>query len=353
MMSKKFSKRGHAPGEGGNSLVVMSRVLRSWTVPVAVCLAWVLLNLAIGRSGSAIAVTVAVERRHIDVRTGMLEVPIDELIAVIRRKDRAEIGRVAEQIGPARLGLALRRADAPAIQAALAGIVVLPGGVRLVGQVTELVAVGDPPIAAAAAHTLGEILAPVTNADLDDWEVPPDVIASACATLRTAAIVDANPTGVRLAALDALADASAICAPTPELIALLRDPLPALRRSVALILRPQQRLATGGFASGTRDVDKSVASASIAILCELLGLPGGSGRASSREPIWAETKQAARRLAVVPETPAEDAVQMLECLDPTSRSDRQILDGLRGRNHTPLGDRAAEILSQAQGRARP
>jgi hypothetical protein len=118
-------------------------------------------------------------------------------------------------------------------------------------------------------------------------------------------------------------------------------------------LRPQQRLATGGFASGTRDVDKSVASASVASLCELLGLPGGGARASSREPVWAETKQAARRLAAMPETPAEDAVQMLDCLDPTSRSDRQILDGLRGRNRTPLGDRAAEILSQAQSRARP
>jgi hypothetical protein len=44
---------------------------------------------------------------------------------------------------------------------------------------------------------------------------------------------------------------------------------------------------------------------------------------------------------------------MLDCLDPTAAVDRQLLEGLRGKHRGPLGERAAEILTQAQGRARP
>lgn len=293
------------------------------------------------------------ERRHIDARTGMLEVPIDELIAAIRRKDRAEIGRIAEQVGPARLAQSLRRPDAAAVMAALTGITMLPGRTRLLGPVSELVITGDPPVAAAAARTLGEILAPVTVAELDDWEIPPDVVEAACVVLRGTATSAIDATAVRLAALDALGDAATVCPPTPELIALLRDPTPAMRRAAALVLRPQQRLATGGFASGTRDVDKGVAAASVAALCEVWALPGGGARSAAREPIWEQTRQAARRLVVAADTPAEDAVQMLDCLDPTLPTDRHILDGLRARRKSPLADRAAEILSQAQSRIRP
>jgi hypothetical protein len=298
----------------------------------------------------------AAERRKVDARTGSLEVPVDELIVAIRRKDRAEISRIAERIGPARLAQALRRTDAAGITAALTGITVLPGGVRLLGAVTELVVTGDPPIAAAAARTVGDLLAPVGSIELDTWEVPPDVVEAACAVLRGAAILAANPTTVRLAALDALADAAGSCPPTPELIALLRDPTPSVRRASALTLRPQQRLATGGFASGTRDVDKGVATASVAALCELLTVPGAGPRGSSgsKDPIWEQTKQAARRMAVAHDTPAEDAVQMLECLDPTASGDRHLLETLRSRQRSPLGERAAEILNQAaHGRARP
>ncbi len=293
------------------------------------------------------------EKRHIDARTGMLEVPIDELMVAIKRKDRAEIGRTAERIGPARLAQALRRPDAAAVNAALTGIGILPGGMRLIGAVTELFVTADPPIAVAAAHTLGQLLAPVTTAQLDDWEVPPDVVDAACVVLRGAATMAANPTTVRLAALDGLADAYTICAPTPELIALLRDPTPAVRRAAALVVRPQQRLATGGFAAGTRDIDKGVASVSVATLCELLAVPGMAPKAGTKEPIWDQTRQAARRMIVAHDTPAEDAVQMLECLDPTLASDRQILDGLRARQRTPIGTRAAEILNQTQSRTRP
>lgn len=295
------------------------------------------------------------DRRRVDARTGLLEVPIDELIAAMRRKDRAESGRIAERIGVARLGQALRRNDGASVLAALAGITALPGGVRLLGPVTELMVSADPPYAVAAAHALGDLLAPASPADLDTWEVPPDVVEATCAALRTSAIGDVNATTVRLAAMDALADAAGICAPTPELIALLHDPTPAIRRAASLVLRPRQRLQTGGFASGTRDVDQLVAAASVAALCEGLALPGVGPHGGPKEPSWDQTKDAARRLVAVRETPPEDAVQMLDCLDPSSKNDRQLLESLRARYRTPVGDRAAEILNVAQtpNRARP
>jgi len=287
----------------------------------------------------------AAERRHIDARTGMLEVPLEELVVAVRRKDRAEIGRIAERIGPARLAQALRRGDAQGVQAALTGIVTLPGRARLIGAVTELMGVSDATVAAAAARALGELLAPFTIAELDDWDVPADLIGSACGALRTTALLPANATLTRLAALEAMGDTLTVCRPMQDVLTLLKDPTPSIRRAAALVTRPQQRLATGGFAQGTRDVDPGVASASVAALCEAMAEPAVWPKGGLREPIWEQTRQLARRLAVASATPTDDAVEMLDCLDPTLASDRQILDGMRARKKTPLGERAAAILA--------
>jgi hypothetical protein len=120
------------------------------------------------------------------------------------------------------------------------------------------------------------------------------------------------------------------------------------------VLRPQQRLATGGFASGIRDIDKLVASASVAALCESMAAPGTRmASAASREPVWEQTRQAARRLVGATDTPAEDAVQMLDCLDPSLAADRQMLERFRGRRRTPVGDRASEIMGSFGNRTRP
>ena len=70
------------------------------------------LGLAFALVGQAAPAGAAHDKRHVDSRTGMLEVPLDELVAAVRRKDRAEIARVAARIGPARLAEALRKADA-------------------------------------------------------------------------------------------------------------------------------------------------------------------------------------------------------------------------------------------------
>jgi hypothetical protein len=283
----------------------------------------------------------------------MLEVPIDELVAAVRRKDRAEIGRLAERIGPARLAEALRRTDAQGIQAALTGIVALPGRARLIGPVTDLLTASDATIAAAAARSLGEILAPLTVADLDEWDVPADVINAACGALRTTVLVPVNSTLARLAALEAMGDSMAVCRPSPDLVGLLKDPAPSIRRAAALVVRPQQRLATGGFAAGTRDVDPAVASASVAALCEAIAEPSAWPKGGVREPTWEQTRQLARRLVLAPATPPDDAVEMLDCLDPTLASDHQILDGMRARRRTPLGDRAAAILDRPVTRTSP
>jgi len=310
-----------------------------------------LLGASLAAVGGSVAG--AAEHRHVDPRTGVLEIPFEELVAAVRRKDRAETGRVAERLGPARLAEALRRSDAASVHAALTGILSLPGRARLLGAVTELIAGGDPAFAPGALRTLGDILAPLTTTDLDDWEIPNDVVVAACAQLRVMAVLTTNATAIRLAAVDGLADAAAVCVPTPDLVALLRDPTPSLRRAAALMLRPQQRLATGGFASGTRDIDKGVSGASVAAVCELMGTPGLGVRPTAKEPIWEQTRQLARRMAVSAETAPEDAVQMLDCLEPSLASDRQILEGLRGRKRTPLADRAAEILSESSTRTRP
>jgi hypothetical protein len=293
------------------------------------------------------------EHRRVDPRTGSLEVPVEELVTAVRRKDRAEIGRVAERVGPARLAEALRRPESPVVLAALTGIVTLPGRVRLLGPVTASLTAADAGVAAAAARTLGELLAPVTVAELDDWDVPVDLVSAACGALRSTAILPVNSTAQRLATLEALGDAAKVCPPGSELIVLLHDPTPSIRRAVALVVRPQQRLATGGFASGARDVDPAVASASVAALCQALADTTAWPSGGIREPIWEQTRQLARRLAVAPATPLDDAVEMLDCLDPTLAGDRQILSGLRGARRTPMGERAADILDRAQNRARP
>jgi len=313
-----------------------------------------LIGLALGflLAGLAAPAHAVSERRHIDARTGMLEVPLEELVVAVKRKDRAEIGRVAERIGPARLAEALRRADAPGVQAALTGIVTLPGRTRLIGAVTELLSVSDANVAAAAARALGEILAPVTIAELDDWDVPVDQVNTACGALRATVLLPANATAARLAALEAMGDSLTVCRPLPDLVTLLRDPTPSIRRAAALVMGPQQRLATGGFAQGTRDVDPGVATASVAAICEAMAEPASWPKGGVREPIWEQTRQLARRLAVAPSTPADDAVEMLDCLDPTLASDRQLLDGMRAHKKTPLGERAAAILASPAGPAR-
>jgi hypothetical protein len=312
------------------------------------------LALAISVLAAVAGPGAASEKRRVDARTGLLEVPLEELVTAVRRKDRAEVGRLAERIGPARLVEALRHADAQGIQAALAGLVTLHGRARVIGPVTELLTVSDATVSAAAARTLGEILAGATAADIDDWDVPPDVVNAACVALRTAAILPANANLERLAALEALGDAATVCPPVPDLLNLLKDPTPAIRRATALVVRPQQRLATGGFASGTRDIDPAVASASVAALCQAMAQPAAWPKGGLREPIWEQTRQLARRLVTAPATPPDDAVEMLDCLDPTLASDRQILDGIRARRRTPLGDRAAEIVDRTQqGRTRP
>ena len=313
----------------------------------------VLLVVTMGATAAPPAAGHPAEKRRVDPRTGMLEVPLDELVGAVRRKDRAEIGRLASRIGPARLAAALRRSDPPTVQAALAGITALPGRGRLLGPVTELAGSSDATLAAAAARTLGEILGAATAADIDDWDVPTDLVSGACAALRTTAILPAYATPLRLAAIEALGDAAVICPPVPELLSLLKDPTPAIRRATALVVRPQQRLATGGFASGTRDIDPAVASAAVAALCEAMVQPGAWSRGGEREPTWEQVRQAARRLVTTQTTPPDDAVQMLDCLDPTLASDHQILDGIKARRRTPLGDRASEILERFQGRATP
>src|SRR3569623_1886564 len=91
--------------------------------------------------------------------------------------------------------------------------------------------------------------------------------------------------------------------------------------------------------------------ARVAASCEALAEPAVWPKGGLREPIWEQTRQLARRLAVAPATPPDDAVEMLDCLDPTLASDRQLQDGMRAHKKTPLGERAAAILDRPAARA--
>src|SRR3569623_1832674 len=99
---------------------------RRWRTLARLALGCVVMGF--GATGAAHAVS---ERRHVDARTGMLEVPLEELVVAVRRK---------------------RRADAQGVQAALTGSATLPGRARLIGPVTELLNASDATVASAAAR---------------------------------------------------------------------------------------------------------------------------------------------------------------------------------------------------------
>ena len=105
----------------------------------------------------------------------------------------------------------------------------------LAGTVADRLDPREPVVAAAAARALGVLLDGDAPGEIADWEVPPDVVARACAGLRALAASPDAAEAARLAALDAMAEAQATCPVLAELGALLRDPAPAVRRAAALL----------------------------------------------------------------------------------------------------------------------
>ena len=265
-------------------------------------------------------------------RTGLVEEPITGLVAAVKRGDRAETQRLANRIGLACIGLAVRDGDSPTATAAVEAVPLVPGAERLAGLVAaRLDATDEQPLAGAAARTLGILLDGGAPDRFAEWDVPPDQIEVACDALRRSATRPEAPTALRLAVLDALAQASRACATTADLAPLLRDPDPSVRRAAVLALRPPQGDPAAALEGLIRDPSPPVASAATAALCR-------------KRPPSPQAVQAARILVLHKDVPVEDAIEMLACLEASRQAqDIEILSKLRTGSPGPLSDRANEL----------
>ncbi|MEA2696965.1 MAG: hypothetical protein QOI66_1236 [Myxococcales bacterium] len=276
-----------------------------------------------------------------NVRTGMVRPAFDQLVRAVKLRDRGAIERIVERIGPGRLAQGLAQPDRRVVLAVLSAVPGARGSVLLTEPIANLTSSGDPAIAAAAARTLGELLDGDAPADLEQWEVPPDVIWHACGALHGLALRGLAAAPARLAALAALADAASICGDTDGLLPGLKDPDPALRRATAQVVRVRSPAAIAALHESMRDSVATVTSAAVAALCRArAGTPSGKS-----DPTAGGVVEAARLLILQPATPIDDAVDLLACLATSATpADKKIEELIRRGPPSPLRDRAAELV---------
>ena len=224
-----------------------------------------------------IAPTVAAERPSYNRRTGLLEVPLLGLRKAAERGDRAEMGRWAARIGVARLAKALADPDRSLALAALDSVPFLPDRLLLLEAVLAQCGSADAQLGERALRTLGALLGDADPGLFHAWEVPDEVAQRACRVLAravawaTAAALAAAAGGVdraievRLAALQSLADANALCAGRNDLSALMHDASPDIRRAAILVLPPNRALSA--LREAIKDADPGVVAAAGVALC--------------------------------------------------------------------------------------
>jgi len=278
--------------------------------------------------------------RRPNARTGRLSPAFAELVKAHKRGDRAALARAADRMGLVRLGEAIASHEPGVSEAALSVLPVAHGGVLLIGAATDQVGVSDWARAAAAATALGSLLDGAVPTALEEWEVPPDVVARACTALRALAWRADAAVATRLAALDAVAAAAPSCGGGTDLAPLAHDGTPALRRAAVMV-------AAGGgerealLRDAIADSDKSVSAAATAVACRYEARVARGGKPEAPLP---QAVAAARAMAAAPATPPEDAVEMLDCLAAAGTpQDRALLDELQRRPPSPLRDRAVEL----------
>jgi len=278
--------------------------------------------------------------RRVNTRTGRMVPAFAELLKAHKRGDRGALSRAADRMGPVRLAEAIANAEPGVGEAALGAVPLAHGGVLLIGAVTDQIGVSDWARAAAAARALGTLLDGAVPTALEDWEVPPDVVARACAALRALAWRSDAALPTRLAALDAVAAAAPSCGSGADLAPLARDGTPAVRRAAMMV-------AAGGnerdalLKDGIGDADRSVSAAAAATACRLEARTGRGGKVEAPP---AQAVAAARTMAAAPTTPPEDAVEMLDCLAASGTpQDRALIEELQRRPPSALRDRAVEL----------
>jgi hypothetical protein len=315
------------------------RMRRPAPLPTSASAALLVLVLAIGAQAADRAGDKPSFNRH----TGLFEPPLSELERSVERGDRAEIARWAERIGPARLVGVLHGSDRSVVLAALEAAAALRGSARLLEATTPLAASSEPGVAERAVRALGAMLDGSEPRSLEDWDVPADAVARACKALSEAATRPGSGQAVRLAALDALTEASGLCHAAP-LGPLLIDPAPAVRRAALLALRPRDDLQTAELQKAIADSDPGVVSAGAVAWCRRrLAAPASAPLAGSMLPLL-------RALAQTEATTIEDAVELLPCVaGSTDQADRQALEQLK-RSKVPLLRTRATELAGGGGR---
>ena len=301
------------------------------------------ISLFLINPASAAPVPKSARPRGVNARTGRAAPPFSELVKANKKNDRAALERLAGRFGVARLAEGARGTDLAVVDAALAAIPLARGGVVLAGTVAERLDPREPAVAVAAARALGALLDGDAPGEIADWEVPPDVVARACAGLRALASNGEAAEAARLAALDALGAAQVTCPVLGELGALVRDPAPDVRRAAALLLPAGDARAAAALHAGMADPDPGVSAACVASVCRRVESARGRRIA---DPLVDQATGAARVLVAAPATRPEDAVEMLGCVAAAgTAADRALLEKLRAGAPSPVRDRAALLLA--------
>ena len=154
-----------------------------------------------------------------------------ELVKAHKRGDRAALARVADRMGLVRLSEAIastepgrRRGGAVGGAAGARRPVVDRRGDRTDRDVGLGAGRGGGRRAGRAARR-------VAAERIEEWDVPADVVARACTSLRALAWRADAALATRLAALDAVAAAAPTCGRGADLAPLARDNVPAVRRA--------------------------------------------------------------------------------------------------------------------------
>ena len=282
-----------------------------------------------------VASIAAAERPSYNRRTGLLEVPLAGLRKAAEHGDRAELGRWAARIGVARLAKALADPDRSLALAALDSVPYLPDRLLMLDAVLTRCDSADVQLGERALRTLGALLGDADSSLLDAWEVPDEVAARACRVLAAAAGRVDRSIDVRLAALQSLADANALCAGKNDILALTRDPSPDIRRAAVLVLPANGARTLSALREASNDADPGVAAATGVALCRQQ-----LGARAKRTPPPGPTRPL-RELVLAPGTPAEDAAEMLSCLiGSTDPADTKVLEQMRSTGSPLLRDLA-------------
>jgi len=287
-------------------------------------------------------------------QTGLYEPPFSELERAVLQGDRADVARWAARIGPARLAEALRGSDRGRAVAALEAAVLLPGNARLLEAVTPLVGSSDAGVAERAVRAVGQMLDAGEPRRLEDWDVPADAVTRGCRALSDLTVRPRAGLDLRLAAIEALTDATLRCRPAP--LTLLGDGSPAVRRAALLAQRARDEVPAPSLKQALADADPTVVSAAAVAWCRHRLLAGPKAptaaelsRLPAAPPPGTYGLPPLRELALAETTPVEDVVELLPCLAlSTENADRQALEQLRRSKAAPIKARAAELASPAK-----